>query len=171
MRRLKMTLIVLSFAAVAWTGCVGKESGKNEAQPDQIQPHKPLKMADAAVPVQAKESAGSINWLFSLDEGLKAATTSGKPVMIDFYADWCGWCKKLDKDVYTDPEVIKAAKNFVAVKVNSDVNQKDAQKYGVTGLPTIVFLKPNGDIAQTIVGYRPSQEFLKVMNEVLAGLK
>jgi thiol:disulfide interchange protein DsbD len=69
--------------------------------------------------------------------------------MIDFYADWCSACKRLENETFRDPEVIEEAKRFVMVKIDS-TDQSDSQvknlqvKYGVVGLPTIVFIDSDG---------------------------
>ncbi len=135
------------------------------------------KNKSAAVPRQATETAqtqqpplqaGEIRWLYNLNDGKIEARDTGKPLMVDFYADWCGWCKKLDTDVYAKPEIVGLSEKFVNVKVDTDKYGRDAQAFGVRGLPTIVFLKSDGTILQQISGYRDSEEFVRVMNEVLA---
>jgi len=118
-------------------------------------------------PVMARTAPESITWVNNLDEGLKLADASKKPAMVDFYAGWCGWCKKLDKDVYTDPQVQALAKNFICVKVDTDKDQANSSKYAVQGLPTIIFLKGDGSVINKIVGYQPAPDFAKSMQAVL----
>ena len=114
------------------------------------------------------KQAAEVHWLHSMDQGKTLAKQSGKPMMVDFYAEWCGWCKKLDSEVYTKPAVVQLSEKFVNVKVDVDKNGKDAKTFGVRGLPTIVFLKPDGTVLQQISGYRDSAEFVRVMTEVLS---
>lgn len=120
----------------------------------------------AEVPAAAPQ-AGAIAWTQNLQAGLAQAAQEKKPVMVDFYADWCGWCKKLDKDVYTNPAVIDLARAFVCVKVDTDKEKQDAEKYKVQGLPTIVFLGPDGKVIETFVGYRDAAAFKGVMTEIM----
>ena len=111
--------------------------------------------------------AGGIQWVNSLSDGLRASAESSKPVMVDFYAEWCGWCKKLDKETYSDKKIVALSEKFINVKVDTDKNPQDARKYGVNGLPTIVFLDKDGNVIQTVVGYREAGDFEGVMSEVL----
>lgn len=135
-----------------------KNTDKNSSQSVQV--------SDKQSSAQQAENE-TISWVYNLSEAMKTAQSANQPVMIDFYAEWCGWCKKLDKDVYANPEVIKLSKNFVAVKVDTDKYQNDAKKYNVEGLPTIVFTGPDGKIKETFVGYRDSAEFVRVMTDIL----
>jgi thioredoxin-related protein len=112
--------------------------------------------------------AGAITWESNVDEALKAAKSQGKPVMIDFYTDWCSWCKKLDSDTYSDPKVSAASANFICVKINAEKEPAIAGKYGVLGYPTIIFLDSNGNVLQKNPGYLPPAQFLDNMNKILS---
>jgi thiol:disulfide interchange protein len=116
------------------------------------------------------EGAG-LEWLTSMDAAMEAARHENRPVMIDFYTDWCAWCKRLDADTYADKQVIAAAGDFVAVKINADVERALAAKYKVTGFPTILFTDAAGNEIHRVVGYRPPQGFLAEMNGALQASK
>lgn len=122
--------------------------------------------AAKAVVVKNPVTSNAIEWQTSLDKGLEIAKKTKKPIMADFYAEWCGWCKKLDKTSYQDKNVIELSKKFVCVKVNTDLDSASASKYGVQGLPTIIFLSPDGKVTKQIVGYKEGDYFKTVMEEL-----
>jgi thioredoxin-related protein len=107
-----------------------------------------------------------IYWRYNLAEALKLAAQEKKPLMVDFYATWCGWCRKLDSDVYTDPDVRRLAARFISVKVDTDQYKEEAKRYRVGGLPTIVFLDSSGAEVQRIGGYQPKEAFCQIMEQV-----
>ncbi|MDD5679832.1 MAG: thioredoxin domain-containing protein [Candidatus Omnitrophica bacterium] len=115
--------------------------------------------------------AHAISWERDLDAALKKAKTSQRPVMIDFYTDWCGWCKKLDSDTYSAGNVSDLAKNFICVKIDADKNKSTASKYKVEGYPTIIFLNYEGEIDDRVVGYRDANGFADAMSSVLKKTK
>lgn len=109
--------------------------------------------------------AAEIAWAKSLPEAMAQAQRSNRLVMVDFYTDWCGWCKKLDKDVFPHPTVVGAARQFVSVRLNAErEGVETARKYGVTGFPTILFLTPSGAVEGRIGGYSPATSFAATMN-------
>lgn len=116
---------------------------------------------------ETRADENAVQWLTSFDTALETAREKNLPVMIDFYTDWCGWCKKLDADTYVDKQVISASGDFVSVKINADVERPVAMKYKVTAFPTILFIDPTGNEIHRVVGYRPPQGFLSEMNTAL----
>jgi thioredoxin-related protein len=112
--------------------------------------------------------ADEVEWSASLPEALKLAEAHDKIVMADFYTEWCGWCKKLDTEVYTDSRVTRIARDhFVAVKIDGDKHEQLVHKYEVRGYPTIVFLEPDGQELKRIRGFEPAKLFAADMLEVL----
>lgn len=157
MRSKLFTVITLCALAIV-LGCKEGQEQQSAAAPQSAGPDNTKVTAEAS---------GPITWGNSLAEGLTLALSSKKPLMVDFYAEWCHWCKKLDKDVYTDAQVSALAKEFVCVKVDTDKAGADASKYGVQGLPTIVFMNADGTVIDKIVGYNPAPEFAAAMKKAL----
>jgi thiol-disulfide isomerase/thioredoxin len=111
--------------------------------------------------------AHAISWSYDLESALKRAKDKQKPVMVDFYTDWCGWCKKLDSTTYADTKVTGLAAKFICVKIDGDKNRETVTKYSISGYPTIFLLDPNGSVANRIVGYTGPEELAKAMKAVL----
>jgi thiol-disulfide isomerase/thioredoxin len=106
-----------------------------------------LLLAGGTPDVPALLSPPAIKWEKNFEAALKKAKTSGKPIIVDFWAEWCAWCHRLDQSTYVDPWVVRKAQAFVAVKVDTEGSRKEqaiAERYQVRTLPTIVFLSPEG---------------------------
>ncbi len=111
-----------------------------------------------------------VTWEIYSDEKVTQAKAEHKPILIDFYADWCIPCHELDATTYTDPKVIERLKNFNRLKVNmtnadDPESEKTAEKFGIVGVPTILFIGTDGNEVQSarITGYVNAQEFLKLL--------
>lgn len=126
---------------------------------------KALLVIAAIVMVAGSALAGELSWKQDYDKALIDAKAGKKLVMVDVYTDWCGWCKKLDRDVYTDKHVQElVAKDFIPVKINPEktaYNRRIADKFGVRGYPHILFLDGDGKKLGEISGYVPADEFAK----------
>jgi thioredoxin-related protein len=115
--------------------------------------------------------AYALSWEYNLEKALVQAQNSQKPLMVDFYTSWCGWCKKLDQDVYTDKKVRDLAEQFICVKVDGDKYPQVVAQYRVSAYPTIIFLNYEGAVDLQVRGYRPPADFAALMSQVLAKTK
>jgi thioredoxin-related protein len=119
--------------------------------------------------------ADTVQWQQDYDKALASARESKKLVVVDLYTDWCGWCKKLDKDVYANAIVSeRLSKNFVTVKINPEKSSRAAQlakQFGTRGYPHIVFVNADGKKIGEIGGYVPADEFLKKLDKVAGTTK
>lgn len=121
-----------------------------------------------AVLMTAMAPGHTLNKATFTDERFAAAKAAGKPVMIDFYADWCIPCHELDKSTFTNPKVQEALSSFEILKVDmtnaeTPESQALAERFEVVGVPTVLFLDPSGNEAKRarILGYVTPQEFLE----------
>jgi thiol:disulfide interchange protein len=101
------------------------------------------------------------------EEGMDIAKEQKKPVLIDFYADWCSPCKKMDENTYSDARVVEKSNEFVCVKVNTAKRGDLASEYNVMYIPTTLFLNYTGKELHKVVGYKNSEDFLEDMEYAL----
>jgi thioredoxin:protein disulfide reductase len=106
------------------------------------------------------------------DAALAEAQAACKPVMIDFFAEWCIACKELDKLTYVDDGVKKDSRRFVSIKVDAtEESEPLAQiqsRFGVVGLPTIAFIDGRGTklVDPKVTGFLAAPEYVEVMKRV-----
>lgn len=99
----------------------------------------------------------------SWSEILATAKEENKAVFLDISANWCGYCKRMKANVFTNPEVAKYYnKTFINVSVDGEKGEgiQLAKKYGVKAYPTFVFLNPDGSISYQTYGYHSKERFL-----------
>jgi thiol:disulfide interchange protein DsbD len=100
-----------------------------------------------------------------LDRALETAKAAGRPVMLDFYADWCVSCKEMEHRTFTDSGVQAALARATLlqadVTANDEADQALLQRFGILGPPTIVFFGPDGAerTDYRVVGFKPADEF------------
>lgn len=110
---------------------------------------------------------GKAGWLTNYKQAQETAKSDKKLLLVDFTgSDWCGWCIKLDKEVFSKPEFKEyASKNLVLMEADfprtkqlsateQSQNEQLAQQYGIQGFPTIVVLNSDGKKVGEI-GYTP----------------
>ncbi len=113
---------------------------------------------------------GGIDWHTSYEEGMARGKAQKKNVFINFYTDWCGFCTKMYKETFTDPEVIGYMNDhFISIKVNSDNQQKVATRYYVRGLPTSWFVSDEGEKISSLPGYVPADMLIKILKYIHTG--
>lgn len=114
-------------------------------------------------------------WSHSLQEGFDKARLEQKPVLIDFYADWCLPCIEIDQKTFKNPEVKKALQDFVPIKINCTLETPEckeaADRYEVIGWPSIFFLnsklevQKDLDVVGQFVGPERMLEILKELKQ------
>ncbi|MCS7036649.1 MAG: DUF255 domain-containing protein [Saprospiraceae bacterium] len=133
-----------------------------------------------------EQPTGSVQWL-SLEEALERSKTEKRKIFIDFYTDWCGWCKRMDENTFSDTAVARyIGEKYYPVKFNAESSAEVAfqnKTYGLRrgsdrsyhelaiellngrlGFPTLVFLDENLHVIQAIPGYREPDQLFKILN-------
>ena len=123
--------------------------------------------------LSCRNSYAEIKWEKDLDTAMKKAKIKNIPIMIDVYTDWCTWCKELDKNTYSDKNVINMSKKMISIKLNPETSEdgaKIAQRYGVQGFTTILFINADGIILENVGGYVEGKKFVSYMENAIKKL-
>lgn len=118
--------------------------------------------AVAAVVLLAKtrQTHEMIPWRTDFAAASAEARGMGKPILVDFWATWCGPCQEMRRTTWSDPKVAAAMKDFVPVEIDVDKNGELAGQYGVQSIPHLVLLTPEGKEIRTNDGFLDSDQFL-----------
>ena len=87
------------------------------------------------------------------------AKNSDKPVLLDFYADWCGPCRMVAPIV---EEIARENPQFLVAKINVDEDPALAMQFGIVSIPTLIVMK-NGEVVQQVAGARPKAQILSML--------
>jgi len=125
------------------------------------------------------EVKNKITWL-TIEEAYALNKEEPRKIFIDVYTDWCGWCKKMDRDTFSDPKVAEYVnENFYAVKLDAEdqgeivfaqdttTQQMLARSMGVSGYPTIVYMKEDFKTIHVVPGYQKADAFLTNLQNVM----
>jgi len=107
-------------------------------------------------------------WLKSLASAQQRAKASNQLIFVDMFADWCGWCHRMEQEVFPSQVFQNATDNLVLLRLNTEDGadgSKLAQKFQVTSLPTFLLITPDLTIAGIIRGYAPPNDFVKSVKE------
>ncbi len=131
------------------------------------------------ISVYAQEDK-EIKW-YSFDEVTELAAKEPKMILVKVYTDWCGWCKKMDKETFTDSQVIEYVNsNFYPVKMNAEDSSKKFEFRGkeyseetmartmrVSSYPNFVIMDAAMENITQLPGYREPQPFLTSLTALL----
>lgn len=115
----------------------------------------------------------TVGWRADESAALAEARSSGRPVLIDFTAEWCGACHELDKLTWSDPAISGALGGFVALRL--DMTRKNADtdairsRWRVNGLPTVIVLDRQGNEVDRFFGFRPPEQVLPLLQRAAQG--
>lgn len=117
-----------------------------------------------------------INWQKSLSQAKQDAKSSAgageKYILVDVYTDWCGWCKRLDKVTFQDPDFGRyLADKYICVKANAEQgaeNEKIARDFKVDGFPCGLLFKGDGKFIGKVGGYQEPAQYRATLEKLIA---
>ncbi|MFZ0429439.1 MAG: thioredoxin domain-containing protein [Acidobacteriota bacterium] len=112
--------------------------------------------------------ARSLDWESSFSQGMVRAKQEWKPVLVDFWASWCGPCQRMDREVYTDSHFRELSDGFVLIEVDVDRFMSTQARYHVTSLPTLLFLDPFGLEIARREGFTRAKDLATIMEAIPA---
>ena len=137
---------------------------------DAIRPFAPFQTA-AIVQPESEKIFKQIKNIQDLDKVLVQSKTQGRPVLLDFYADWCVACKQMQRNVFSEPKVQQALKGFVFLRANvttnDNVDQALEDKFDVIAPPSIIFFDKTGKELKSkrIIGEMNADDFLNYLQK------
>ena len=160
--RSALALLLLALLPLAGPSCARDDAAKEQASASEKQ-----------------EKYLSTKW-FAFDDGLAKAKTENKPIFVEFYAEWCIFCKKFQKETIKDQRVARMlSENFVYVRLdaensNSRVRYKGkslsnvqlAQAFGINAYPSLVFLNSKGKPITMLSGFVPPHQFMPFLDYI-----
>lgn len=128
----------------------------------------------AAAPQQPAQKSlfQRVSTMAELDRALASAKAEGRPVMLDFYADWCTDCHRLERSTFADARVRDQFQRFALIKLDVTENNEETralkQRFSVLGPPAVVFLGVDGKEKRELrfYGYKSPDQFLGVLKQV-----
>lgn len=107
-------------------------------------------------------------WMHDFTDAAKFAKQAGRPLLIHFYATWCGPCRQMEKDVLHHSDVRDLlSRNYVAVMVDSDQHPELIEQFGIKSLPTDLVIVPDGVVLLKAEGGRDRKTYLAQMRHTL----
>lgn len=93
------------------------------------------------------------------NENFEQLLSADKPVLLDFYADWCGPCRMVAPII---EEIANERDDIIVGKINVDEEMELAKKFRIVSIPTIIVME-NGEKIATSIGYKPKEDILKLL--------
>ena len=122
--------------------------------------------------VETAEAHQEPLWIWDETAGFAQAAAEGKPVMMDFWAEWCVACNELDHFTYNQPQILDLAEDLVSIKMdmtkNSAENKAILNKYEVFGMPTVIFFDSTGKELERFSGFISADDMAPYMQRALA---
>jgi thiol:disulfide interchange protein len=114
-------------------------------------------------------SNSKIRWTESIQTAMKQQKDTGRPLLIYVTADYCGYCRKMERETWSDPKVARRIQDgFVALKVDAEKHEELVTRLEVKGLPATLLFDSEGQLIQTLSGYSRPSAIIELLDSVPA---
>jgi len=124
----------------------------------------------AQVAPAAEGQNQTIEFVHGYRQGTQAAHEQGKPMLLFFTAEWCGYCHAMERETLRDPQIVALSKQFVCVIVDADAEPDVCRLFRVRGYPTVQFISPRGVALNRLVGKQPVAQLSMEMQATLEAI-
>lgn len=116
-----------------------------------------------------RQSASTMAFVDGFAAGQRAAAASGKPLVLFFTAEWCGYCHEMAREALADGRVVALSKQFVCVRIDADAEPHVCQRFNIPGMPTLLFLGADGRALTPtgLIGKQPAEVVVAHMQAAL----
>ena len=124
-------------------------------------------VASLTVGLDSFAAGGEIAWRSDINSAARDASTTGRPMLVKFSTDWCTYCKKMQRETFSDRNIIGHVNQcFIPVHLDGDKHRKLVKQLGITSYPTTVVISPRMQMVAKIKGYRTVKQLTKDLNRV-----
>jgi thioredoxin-related protein len=125
-------------------------------------------VATALVLALAPQTFAGGSWHKTVAAAQKVAKEKNQLILVDMFAEWCGWCHRFEREVFPSEAFQKATEDIVLLRLDTEDRKEGTEfqrKYQVTSLPTFLLLTPDLTLAGSIRGYAPPAQFVQMLAE------
>lgn len=160
-------ILLLSFSPWAHAAPEPESAVEAPSAPDAPDASEPGETPETAVVETSEETpVGTIEWI-EYEKGVARGKKNGKKVFLNFYAEWCQYCKVMDQSTFRDASVVAYLnENFIPVRVDSDKRKNLARDYNVQALPVSWFIAEDGENIGSQPGYVPPETMLPLLKYI-----
>jgi len=116
-------------------------------------------------------SYSQVGWTKSFEDAQKLAIATDRLILVDFWATWCGPCKKMESESWSDIEIGKMSQGYVPLKIDLDKRTALAMRYGVNAIPLLLVIDASGELVYKQLGYMNKNQLSKVMKKYAVSTK